>query len=166
MTDAFKQIDPATYVDWTQAQWAQKSQERGRVQAEFVDEGTEVETIMASGLSETTKTAGADGGYKVTNPTGEQYLVEPSKFQDRYEESTPGIFVPKFDPVKVSKISENVTFEAPWGGPMNIEAGGVLVYGGENDIYGIQPDEFAATYDIITGAGESKPSNLPKPSNG
>lgn len=160
MNEEFKIIDPKTYVNWSQAQWAQKSQERGRVQAEFVEKGTAVETIMANGHVETTKTAGENGGYRVTNPTGEQYLIEPSKFESRYEESEPGIFVPKFDPVKVCLVNENVTFDAPWGGAMNIQAGGVLVYGGDNDIYGIQPDEFAETYDIISKVGTPKPVNM------
>ena len=48
---------------------------------------------------------------------------------------------------------------------MNIEAGGVLVFGGDNDIYGIQPAEFAETYDIISGSGAAKPSNAPKMGN-
>jgi len=135
MTEEFKKVDPASYVDWSKAQWAQKSQERGLVQAEFVEEGTVVETVMANGLSETTKTAGENGGYKVTNPSGEQYLIEPSKFEARYEEKSEGLFVPNYDPVKIMKIDENVKFEAPWGGDMNIQAGGVLVYGGDNDIY-------------------------------
>ena len=152
----FKAIDPAIYVNWEQAQWAQKS---ATVKAEFVESGTVVETVMADGHVETTKTAGQNAAYKVTNPLGEQYLIEPDKFEKLYEKSeTEGIFRSKWDPVPVVKVNENVSFTAPWGEEMRIKAGGVLVNGGDNDIYGIQEDEFAATYDIVTKSGEPRPT--------
>ena len=85
MNETFKEIDPTTYADWSKAQWAQKTV---NVLAEKVGPETTVETIMKNGHVETTKTAGSDGGYKVTNPDGEQYLVDPAKFESRYDAST------------------------------------------------------------------------------
>lgn len=131
MTAEFKAIDPKTYVDWSKAQWAQKS---AKIGAERVPAGTVVETIMADGHVETKKTAGADGGYKVTNPNGEQYLVDPAKFEKSYQQtSSPGVFEPKYNPVQIVQISENIAFKAPWGEDMKIKAGGVLVKAGDND---------------------------------
>lgn len=132
MTD-FKTINPATDIDWSQAAWAQKS---SQVKAEKVAPGTVVETVMADGHVETKKTAGEKGGYKITNPNGEQYLVDPTKFESRYDAVGENIYRPKWDPVRVIRTDENVTFKAPWGEDMRIKAGGVLVKGtGDNDIY-------------------------------
>ena len=140
----FKVIHPAADIDWTQYGVSEKV---AKVKAEFVPEGTEVETIMADGFVETTKTAGADGGYRVINPDGEQYLVDKDKFEKLYDETeTAGIYEPKPEPRKVVGLTQNVSFTAPWGEEMRIRKGGVLVHGGLNDIYGIQPDEFRKTY--------------------
>ena len=142
--DLFKVVDPRGDFDWTEFEVAQKT---AQVKAEFVREGTKVETIMANGLHETTKTAGPDGGYRVTAQTGEQYLVDKAKFERLYNETeTPGVYAPVPDPRKVLPLDKNVVFEAPWGGPMYIRDGGVLVNGGPKDLYGIQPDEFKASY--------------------
>ena len=132
MTD-FKAINPATDVNWDNASWAQKS---AQVLAERVGPGTVVQTIMADGHVETSKTAGTNGGYKVTNPNGEQYLVDPAKFESRYESAGENAYCPKWDPVRVVRTDGNVSFKAPWGEDMFIKAGGVLVKGsGDNDIY-------------------------------
>jgi len=138
-----KRIDPKTDLDWTLAKPAQKIAE---VQAVFVPAGTVVETVMANGLVETTKTAGADGGYKITNPAGEEYVMNPDKFKERYEAAErDGYFKPVWAPVMVVQIDEDVVFTAPWGNDMHIAAGGVIV-NNNGDIYGIQPAEFADTY--------------------
>ena len=137
----FKTINPATDIDWSKAVWAQKS---SKVIAEKVPAGTVVETIMADGHVETTKTAGPNGGYKVTNPNGEQYLVDPAKFENRYDVVGEKTYAPKWDPVRVVRIDEDVTFKAPWGEDMRIKAGGVLVKGsGDNDIYEKQIQGFS-----------------------
>lgn len=116
-------------------------------------EGQKIATIMANGLKETENTVTLDEktgqpGWIVTNPGGEQYIVPDSTFQKKYEidPQNPNLFKPKGAPVNCVALSENVVFEAPWGGDMNIAAGGVLVLAGEKDIYGIQADEFAQTY--------------------
>ncbi len=142
--EKFRVIQPAGDVDWTEYFLAQKT---AKVKAEKVPPGTKVETIMADGHVETSKTAGPDGGYKVTNPTGEQYLVDIAKFESIYEPAgEQGMFQPRPDPRKVVTVGENVAFTAPWGEEMLIRTGGVLVYSGPQDVYGIQPDEYKQTY--------------------
>lgn len=148
---AFKVIDPAKDINWTEYFLAQKT---AQVKAELVGAGTEVITLVQGEdgklLHEATKTAGADGGYVVTNPTGEQYLVDVKKFESVYQETdVAGIYAPVPDPRKVVPVEQNVSFEAPWGGPMRIQEGGVLVHGGPNDIYGINPKEYKETYSPI-----------------
>jgi hypothetical protein len=140
----FKVINPVADVDWTEFKVAQKT---AQVKAEFVAPGTKVETIMSNGLVETSKTAGADGGYKVTAQTGEQYLVDKTKFEKIYTATgTPEVYAPVSEPRKVLGLDRNVSFTAPWGEPMRIQSGGVLVNSGKKDVYGIQPDEFRASY--------------------
>ncbi len=143
----FKVIDPMRDVDWTRFQVAQKT---ARVKAEKVAPGTVVDTILANGLHETSKTAGPDGGYRVTAQTGEQYLVDPVKFEKLYDTTeTDGIFAPKPAPRKVLGLDQDVAFTAPWGEDMRIAKGGVLVNGGKGDVYGIQPDEYRASYTLV-----------------
>lgn len=144
----YKVINPDADVDWTEFYCAQKTTP---VKAEKVEPGTVVETIMANGLVESTKTAGSEGGYRVTNPTGEQYLVDTAKFEKLYDaaEGADGIFKPKPSIRKVVDISQNVAFTAPWGYPMYIREGGVLVHEKVGKVYGIQPDEYAATYSKV-----------------
>ncbi len=116
-------------------------------------EGQEVVTTMANGLEETRNTVTLDPttgepGWIVTNPGGEQYIVADSTFKKKYEidPQNPEVYKPKGGPVLTMKLDEAVAFDAPWGGEMRIEAGGSLVLSGPNDIYGIQPQEFADTY--------------------
>lgn len=141
----FRPIDPAA-VDWSGSVMAQKT---ARVQAEFVPEGTALDTVMADGHVETKNVAPEGGSMKVTNPAGEQYLISPAKFQARYTLTENGDYAPKSDPVPVLRLNEGVSFTAPWGEEMRIKAGGVLVNGSGSDIYGIQPEEFEATYTIL-----------------
>jgi len=145
--EKFKVIDPGAEIDWTEFTEAQKT---AKVTAEKVPEGTVVETIMADGHVETKKTAGEGGGYRITNPTGEQYLVDTEKFEKLYDATDKeGIYAPKFSPKKVVDIDQNVAFKAPWGEEMRIRKDGVLVHQGVGDIYGIQPDEYKETYSPV-----------------
>jgi hypothetical protein len=141
MEMGFKKIDPASY-DWENAGWAQKT---ALVQAEVVPTGTQVTTRMKNGLVETHNVAKGDNTMLVTNPDGEQYLVGSEKFSKRYD-ARGDLYSPKSSPVKTIQVREDVSFTAPWGEEMKIARGGVLVNAGENDIYGIQREEFANTY--------------------
>jgi len=142
----FTPIDPRTDGDWLIAYWSHKE---ARIFAEFVPAGKKVDTILKDGHRETTKTAGPEGGYKVTNPDGEQYLVDPQKFTDRYETTgNAGEYRPKLNPVRAVQIDKDVSFTAPWGEEMRIKAGGWLVKTKDGEIYGIQPDEFGSTYKL------------------
>lgn len=124
-----------------------------RIQARQGTLGEEIVTKMANGLEETRNSVKIDEktgepGWVVTNPDGEQYIVEDSTFKKKYEidPENPAQYKPKGGPVVSSPINEHIEFEAPWGETMRIECGGSLVLNGPNDIYGIQKDEFEHTY--------------------
>lgn len=115
--------------------------------------GEEVVTKMANGLEETRNTVMVDKktgnlGWIVTNPDGEEYIVEDSVFQKKYEidPENPEQYKPKGGPVLSVLIDEDIEFNAPWGESMKIEAGGSLILSGPEDIYGIQKAEFENTY--------------------
>ena len=121
--------------------------------------GEEVVTKMANGLEETRNTVVADEktgeqGWVVTNPDGEEYIVPDSTFKKKYEidPENPEQYKPKGGPVLSTAIDEDIEFQAPWGETMRIEAGGSLILGGPEDIYGIQKNEFENTY---AGTGRS-----------
>ncbi len=124
-----------------------------RIHARQGTVGEKVATIMKSGLNETNNTVKLDEktgepGWIVTNPNGEEYVVEDSTFKKKYEldPEDPSQYKPVGGPVLSSPINENIEFDAPWGEPMKIEAGGSLILNSPNDIYGIQKEEFEGTY--------------------
>lgn len=115
--------------------------------------GEEIVTIMKNGNLETKNVVKIDEktgepGWIVTNPDGEQYIVEDSNFKKKYEidPENPEQYKPKGGPVLSAKIDEDIEFLAPWGESMRIYAGGSAIISGKNDIYGIQKDEFNNTY--------------------
>lgn len=117
--------------------------------------GEEIVTVMANGLKETVNTVKADEngnpGWVVTNPTGEKYIVADKTFRGKYEpiDGTENGFCPVFRPIIAGRTNENISFPAPWGTPINLLSGGYLVFTDMDDIYGIQADEFYATYKEI-----------------
>lgn len=116
--------------------------------------GEEVVTIMKDGLVETKNVVTADetgeAGWIVTNPSGEEYIVPNKTFMKKYEldEKNPELYKPKGEPILAVQINEDVSFVAHWGEEMNIKSGGFLVCSNENDIYGIQKEEFFETYKL------------------
>ncbi len=130
-----------------------KVEKFARVHARQGTLGEEVITKMANGLEETKNTVKADEktgnpGWIVTNPDGEEYIVDDSVFQKKYEIDPENAeqYKPKGGPVLSATVDEDIEFNAPWGEPMKIEAGGSLILSGPEDIYGIQKSEFENTY--------------------
>lgn len=117
--------------------------------------GEKIVTIMANGLKETENTVVADEngnpGWVVTGVGGEQYIVTDAVFKNKYEpiDGREGAYKPKSSPITAAQTDEAISFIAPWGEVMNIEAGGYLVFTNPSDIYGIQQAEFDATYESI-----------------
>ena len=117
--------------------------------------GEKITTIMANGLKETDNVVTIDlytnkPGWIVTNPMGEEYIVADSVFIEKYElvDGTENCYRPKGKPIIVAQIDESITFVAPWGEEFNLSSGGYIAFSKENAFYGIQEDEFYATYKI------------------
>ena len=163
--EEFKVVDVKDYINELcekdkEVKQYQKFQKVNAVQGE---PGQEVITKMANGLEETKNVVKIDEktgepGWIVTNPSGEQYIVEDSKFTARYdvENAKNGVYEPKFEPIKAIEIEDNITFTAPWGEKMNIAKGGYLVINSPDDIYGIQKEEFFETYQELNQYLENK----------
>ena len=128
-----------------------------RVEAERGVPGQPIETIMKDGHLEVSAVVKADengeADWIVTNPSGEKYAVPHAKFSKRYEleVGADGKHAPKGDPIEAIQISEEITFDVPWGKngalvPMTIKAGGFLNITNLDDVYGIQEEEFYETY--------------------
>lgn len=131
-------------------------QKSGEITARVGRVGEEIVTVMANGLKETKNTVTADEngnpGWVVTNTTGEQYIVKDAVFKSKYEniEGTEDGFRPVWNPITAVQIDENICFVAPWGETQNLVSGGYIVFNKEyKDIYGVQQEEFNATYDLV-----------------
>ena len=105
-----------------------------RIKARRGTEGEEIVTILPSGLREIAGVVKVDPktgrtGWVVTNPAGEQYIIEDSDFEALYMEDQehPGEFKKKV-PFLAVQINENVAFTNKYNEEMKIEAGGYLVF--------------------------------------
>ena len=122
-----------------------------RVQAQQAKGGEEIVTILADGTRETTNVAKA-GDFIITNPGGEQYIVDAQKFAKRYEAAMDlgaGWYKPKGAPQKFVKIDQDMIIVASWGEKQVLKKGAYLNVTNLNDIYGVAADEFRGTYKTI-----------------
>jgi hypothetical protein len=79
------------------------------------------------------------------------YIVDADDFKELYSKTeTPNMYKPRGEERKVYIIPEdmNIELEASWG-KMKIRGGGVILSNGKGGYYGINPEEFRATYSII-----------------
>ena len=83
----------------------------------------------------------------ITNPGGENYLVKKDIVENNYVKGEKeGEYIAKAKPRKVIEIDENISFTAPWGETMNLQAGAWLNIDNMDKIYGINPEEFYETH--------------------
>lgn len=116
--------------------------------------GEQVITTVKSGketvnyVSYDTKTGLAD--WVVTQASGEKQIVTDASFKDLYEYTedmdTTGTIKPNGKNRLLIPFDENVAFVAPWGGLQYIRKGGYAIVVGQNDMYGIQKEEFEGSY--------------------
>ena len=87
----------------------------------------------------------------ITNPGGEEYIVEDSVFTNIYEavEGEEGRYRKKAIQL-LTPCTETVEFVPSWGGTFTVEAGGYLAVNGYKDIAGIQSNAFNTTYEVIS----------------
>ena len=122
--------------------------------------GEKIVTIMKNGHVETTNVAKEDQ-VVIKNPSGELYVINGNTFNKKYDiPENPEIdqdgfmkATAKGGPVYGVRTPEAVEFDAPWGEKMKILPDGIIVNAGENDIYGIQFNEFCETYKPCDATG-------------
>jgi hypothetical protein len=122
-----------------------------RVQAVQAKGGEEIVTILADGTKETKNIAKA-GDWILTNPGGEQYIVDGTKFTKRYEAAADlgeGWFKPKGTPQKFRQIKADMTIRATWGEEQVLKKGSYVNVTDINDLYGVAEKEFNDTYKPI-----------------
>lgn len=96
------------------------------------------------------------GDYIVSNDIAgydNSYIVPAAKFHQLYDaiDEINGIYKPKGICREVYRLPHdmNLRFTAPWGSEMKIRSGGVLIFEEIDKVYGINQEEFEATYSII-----------------
>ncbi len=133
------------------SKYASITAEQGKV-------GQKVETIMKNGMHETVNivsydTATGSPDWIVTQASGEKMVVNDTKFKSIYQmpkDMKEGeIIKPNGLYRPMVLVNENIAIKTSWGETQFIKKGGVLVVMASNDIYGIQKDEFLASYNII-----------------
>lgn len=80
-----------------------------------------------------------------------EWIISDSTFSKKYDidPEDNGLYKPKGDAQLFIQINENITFPSPWGGDMNIKAGGYLNVTNMNKVYGVAEEEFKETYKFI-----------------
>ena len=150
--DMYRQIDPKYFVERTKIKLSHYEPhyyaKRAWISARPGKVGEEIVTVMKDNHKETKNTVKNEGDMVVTNPSGEQYIIEAKTFAKKYEidPHNPERYRPIGGLQEFMILKENVMFEAPWGEQMMIKKGGALNVTNMDDIYGIQQSEFLETY--------------------
>ena len=149
-----KEIDVSSYIDFEKSgALFKKTAKLDSSNIEIAEEAQEIVTKI--GDHEETRNTAEPGDRIVTGPYGERYVVTANKFEKLYETNpnNPEEFQSK-GTVRGVVLTEDVSFEAPWGEKMHIKAGGTLVKNGD-DIYGIDEATFAQTYGRADESGQA-----------
>ena len=116
---------------------------------EIAKDDGRIATIV-NGKKETEATPYSKGDYLVTGPLGETYPMAQETFAKRY--NIVGAGKAKTKPVEVRGffIPAAVEIIAEWGAQQKLPAGSFMIVNGDGMVaYGIDPDAFSETYEII-----------------
>jgi hypothetical protein len=125
-----------------------------RINARPVEDpnGEDIDTVLKDGTIERKGLHLPQGYYNVNNVGGtEHWGIDPKTFAKKYEEDPEqqGVYKPKGGPMMASNpLKRNTSFQAPWGGRMDMKAGSRILQDPNNpkDTYGIGGNEFDSTY--------------------
>jgi hypothetical protein len=114
----------------------------------IADKDQVVETYTSDG-KETTNTA-HKGDFIFSGPSGELYVLKPSKVQKVYTGSIGGTLTPEQSNRSVTLYNgPEINFTAPWGESMVLKPGDYLVKEQDNSgYYRIAKKEFEQTYEL------------------
>jgi hypothetical protein len=125
-----------------------------RINARPVEDpnGEDIDTVLKDGTIERKGLHLPQGYYNVNNVGGtEHWGIDPKTFNKKYEADPEqqGVYKPKGGPMMASNpLKRNTSFQAPWGGRMDMKAGSRILQDPNNkkDTYGIGGNEFDSTY--------------------
>lgn len=125
-----------------------------RINARPVEDpnGEDIDTVLKDGTIERKGLHLPQGYYNVNNVGGtEHWGIDPKTFNKKYEADPEqqGVYKPKGGPMLASDpLKRNTSFQAPWGGRMDMKAGSRILQdpNNPNDTYGIGGNEFDSTY--------------------
>jgi hypothetical protein len=125
-----------------------------RINARPVEDpnGEDIDTVLKDGTIERKGLHLPQGYYNVNNVGGtEHWGIDPKTFNKKYEADPEqqGVYKPKGGPMLASDpLKRNTSFQAPWGGRMDMKAGSRILQDPNNakDTYGIGGNEFDSTY--------------------
>ena len=125
-----------------------------RINARPVEDpnGEDIDTVLKDGTIERKGLHLPQGYYNVNNVGGtEHWGIDPKTFAKKYEADPEqqGVYKPKGGPMLASNpLKRNTSFQAPWGGRMDMKAGSRILQDPNNakDTYGIGGNEFDSTY--------------------
>jgi len=125
-----------------------------RINARPVEDpnGEDIDTVLKDGTIERKGLHLPQGYYNVNNVGGtEHWGIDPKTFNKKYEADPEqqGVYKPKGGPMLASDpLKRNTSFQAPWGGRMDMKAGSRILQdpNNANDTYGIGGNEFDSTY--------------------
>lgn len=150
ITDTAKYFEAIFEADKSNAGAYVKTKKITAVQGKI---GETVVTVLQNGHTETVNTVKADPvtgnpDWIATGCGGEKYIIKDSYLREKYtpSETEPDTFIPAGKPVRACRVSEDITFTAPWGADEYLIKGGYLVCNDRNEIYGVGEEEFRETY--------------------
>ncbi len=154
MAETYQQVDRKATEILAALATAQVFRKQGQVKARPATEGEQIETILGSGVKETTNSAKL-GDWIMTNPSSEQYIISEQKFFARYEATeTEGVYRAKgFCRAIKNPFGEPIEIMASWGSPQTGDENCMIAdtcdENGENmggEPYLIDGKAFAETY--------------------
>ena len=118
-TTVFEKIDRKSQFVLSRLQIAPIFKKKSRVRARPAVAGERILTKLSSGEQETVNTAKA-GDWIVTNPSGEEYIIDEKKFSSRYDEvpGEHGVFQAKgYCRATKNPFGKPIAIMASWGEP-------------------------------------------------
>lgn len=101
-------------------------------------------------IGETKGTVKVEGSMIVTNPDGEEYIIKPDVFNQKYiATSEVGVYMPVSKPVQYLIIDKDISFTAPWGETMYATKGSSIIVASFTDIYAVTNEAFKKTYSQV-----------------
>lgn len=161
---AFTPIDPLQFV-LTHIVLAQIGFKKTPISAIRGTPGEVIKTYTSGGFYETENKVEIDPNtnlpdWVVTQKTGEKMVIKDSKFHELYfhppEETNKNIYYPAGGKRGLIQLDDNVSFKAPWGKEQYIKKGGYIVVVDKDNIYGIQKEEFDASYQMVENESGEK----------